>query len=134
VRDANNVQDLKDKWVSCRWNFEANDGRPHPDEALLIPKAWRSGCVARCLGVEGEYLLLSTGSRTVRVVPFSAKALPRAPKFSLGQRVRVRAETGHSAFEAPIQKLDWHFKNSTYVYFLVGKSTRYSEEELEGGH
>lgn len=123
--------ELSGKWVYCLWNFAANDGHPHPDDVNLIPEAWKSGCVAQCVGTEGEYLVLDSGAGTIRVAPFSAVPLPHAPKYLPGQHVRVRGDGDRSPFEAPVRTVGWHFKNKTYIYILEGKSTRYSEAELD---
>lgn len=131
-RDMQRPDELAGKWVSCSWNFQANDGRPHPDDVNRIPEAWKPGCVAECVGTEGEYLVLSTGAGTVRVVPFSVLPLPHAPRYLPGQQVRVRAGLSHSPFESRVRSVGWHHKNKSYHYFLEGKDTRYNESELEG--
>ena len=123
--------DLVGRWVLCFWNFDAGQGHPHPQDSLLIPKEWSSGCIAQCVAIEGEYLALSRQESAVRIAPFSAFPLPAPPRFHPGQRVRVRPNSNHSFFAAPVRKLTWHFKHGHYVYLLEGKSTRYSESELE---
>ena len=123
--------DLAGRWVLCRWNFDAGQGHPHPQDRSLIPKEWRSSCVAQCVAIEDEYLALSHQERVVRIAPFSAFPLPAPPRFRPGQRVRVRPNVDHSPFTAAVKSLGWHFKNGHYVYWLERKSTRYSESELE---
>jgi len=123
--------DLVGRWVRCVWNFDAGNGHPHPQDRLLIPKEWSSYCIAQCVAVEDEYLALSHQERVVRIAPFAARPLPGPPRFHPGQRVQVRPNGNHSSFAAPVRKLDWHFKNGHYVYWLEGKSTRYPESELE---
>ena len=127
-----NLNDLVGQWVSCHWNFDSGDGHPHPQDRSFIPREWRSGCcVARCVAIEDEYLVLSHQERVVRIAPFGACPLPAPPRFHPGQRVRVRPNGDHSSFTAPIRQVRWHFKNGQFIYWLDGKKTRYYESELE---
>ena len=123
--------DLVGQWVYCRWNFDAGDGHPHPQDISFIPNEWRWGCVAQCVAIDDEYLSLSHRERVIRIATFFAHPLPAPPQFHPGQRVQVRPSDGHSFFAAPVRKLTWHFRNETYVYWLEGKKTRYFESELE---
>jgi hypothetical protein len=123
--------DLVGQWVYCTWNFDAGNGHPHPQDGPLIPKEWFGDCVARCVAIEDEYIALSHEERIVRIAPFGVSPLPVPPQFHHGQRVQVRPSDSHSFFAAPVRKLTWHFKHEQYVYWLVGKKTRYFESELE---
>jgi len=125
---ANN---LAGRWVSCHWNFDAGDGHPHPQDKSLIPKEWRVGCVAQCVAVEGEYVALSYRDQVIRIAPFSAQPLPVPPQFRAGQWVRVRPNVDHSPCTSTVRSLGWHFKNGHYIYWLDGRTMRYSESELE---
>lgn len=127
----NMPDELRGSWVSCIWNFDAGQGHPHPGSAGNFPVEWAGGCVAECVDQDGDYLVLAHQSGPVRVVPFSAKKLPYAPLFSVGQKLAVRAGSKHSFHTASLKSLSWHFKEGAYGYILHGKSTRYQGSELE---
>src|SRR5262249_61712009 len=91
---------------------------------------WAS-CLVKVVGVGVDLVPCSHQERVRRIPPFAARLLPGPPRFHPGQRVQVRPNGNLSSFAAPVRKLDWHFKNGHYVYWLEGKSTRYPESDLE---
>lgn len=124
------------RWVECMWNFDANQGSPHPDAAETIAKICPHSVSAMCVGVEEPYVVLAVRDTQIRVKPFSIRIRATSPKFKHGDTVRtIPSSSVKTELVAPIRTPDWHVKNQEWTYYLETRGKRrrrmYREADLE---
>jgi hypothetical protein len=122
--------------VECKWNFKFGQGHPHPQDSVLISELCPHSVAAECVGVEGEYVVLTLLGKTIRVRPFSIRIRPKSPAFRHGDVVRTLLGPGvKTEVIAPVLSPEWHVRNNEWAYFLDHngrrRNHRYREGELE---
>lgn len=102
-----------------------------PDDVPLVKSLIGIG-MAKCTGMQGEYLVLDNTEVTVRVKAGAITQVLPDPTFDLNETVR---EVARPEVKGTIGKLLWHDKLGDFMYHLqIGKSLksrRYRADELE---
>jgi hypothetical protein len=126
------------KWVFCKKLYYQDENITideldlvFPDDVQLVKTLVGIG-MAKCVGVQSEYLILDNTEVTVRVKEGAVSRVLPDPKFDLNEAVR---EIERPEVKGTIGKLLWHDKLGDFMYHLrIGKSLksrRYNGEELE---
>lgn len=118
-------------WALYPWFPEAGIELVHPEDLEAIKALSPYGKVFRVSPCDSGFVRISYGDQAVRVSPSLLTNIP-APKFDIGDAVRVRNKDG----EAVVRGIEWHHRDERAFYLLTrnGKadSKRYWETDLEG--
>lgn len=119
------------QWCLYQWFEEHGVSCIHPDDLNDFKDLKPNGKLFKCLGADGDFVILEHTGRSYRVKPSLAKAMP-APAFAYGDMVQVTSsgEERHGV----VREIMWHFQRNE-PYFLLeieGKasSRRYWSGEL----
>ena len=86
----------------------------------------------KCIGTEGGGLILFNCNFTIHIKPQLVKKIFPTPKFEWGNEIQ---EVIRPQIKGVIEKIEWHYKNQMYVYYInidgKMKSRRYNGDELE---
>lgn len=89
----------------------------HPDDRELVESLTSSRfayCIAHCVGIENEFLLLGYGDLTVRVMPENYVER-QTPVLDYGDEVREREDEQRYG---RIRRIIWHVKHEREYYLL----------------
>jgi hypothetical protein len=126
------------KWVFCRNLYYHDENMTidrsdlvFPDDVALVKGLVGIG-MAKCIGLQEDYLVLDNMEVTVRVKEGAVTRVLPDPKFDLNEAVQ---EIARVEVRGTVGKLLWHDKLGDFMYHLrIGKSLksrRYKAEELE---
>ena len=120
------------EWVQVRWNFDADQGKPHPEYESVL-KAFNGHFIGRLetIDSEGWLSIVYFSEYEVKLEPFSLMVIP-IPKYKIGDTLKVKDLKKHSAYSSAVSRFVWHHKDGAYYYQLEGKSKKYAESDLEG--
>lgn len=115
------------EWVSVLWNIA--QGGVHPDDQAFAARIYPAGGVFILKGFADDFAVLSDGVTSLRARPLTSLVLPQAPRFELGDAVKVTGDS-HTPFTGQVRTRMWHRRKERYFYVLWGKSKRYFDEDL----
>jgi hypothetical protein len=121
------MEDYISKWLHYPWLLGSSDiDLIHPDDREINGLG-----IAKCIGVEEEYLVLKTKHLSIMVKPEGVKRVLPIPKFEWDEKV---IDISNPTIVATVDDFFWHFKDNVFKYFIIvnnkRKSRQYIEEEL----
>jgi hypothetical protein len=108
-----------------QWFEEHGTDLIHADDLESFRRFLPNGKVFHCVGVDGEYLILSYGEHEFRLKPQLFKPVPQ-PARTIGESVSVRSKG--EVINGVIHEIMWHFQRAEPFYFVLADGKKLSKQ------